>query len=281
MLKQPVAQLVNDLRKPLKQTQNGQGLAGESSVGRSQTHDVVGRPDTLKKANHGDPYTFDDLRPIQQSPIAGNSKCPKVQEGMAPPPLPPPKYIEDLANAYDLGWQWGNRLWEGFDHTLPTLPPPNISLPMPLKRSRSRGSGPSAQKKGKFSSSPRNSSPTGLLIGKNSPTGDYDRQSPPVFNRTGSASSLDFWSGSQRHSRAGSVVSSMNNSLHGYEVFDAAEQNMASTISAPQSAPGSGSGAQISGFRLPPPPVELEKISSFECDICGKKVSIKRKREWR
>jgi hypothetical protein len=73
----------------------------------------------------------------------------------------------------------------------------------------------------------------------------------------------------------------MNNSLHGYEVFDAGEQNIASPISAPQSAPGSGSEAQVSGFRLPPPPVELEKISSFECDICGKKVSIKRKREWR
>jgi hypothetical protein len=203
-------------------------LAGESSVGKPLTPDVIGHPGTLKKANHGDPYTFEDLRPMQQSPIADNSKGPKLQEGIWPPPLPPPNYGEYFD---DTACQWG--------------------------------------------------SPTGLQIDKNSPTGDYDRQSPRKFNRTGSASSLNFWSGSRRHSRAGSVVSSMNNSLHGYEVFDAGEQNIASPISAPQSAPGSGSGAQVSGFRLPPPPVELEKVSSFECDICGKKVSIKRKREWR
>lgn len=168
MLEQRQAQLANALRKLVKPTQYGQGSAGELSVGRPLTHDVAGHPDTLKKTNHGDPYTFDDLPPAQLSPITGNSKCPKVQEGIAPPPLPPPRYIEDLPNDNDLGWQWS------------PLPTP---YPVPLKRSRSRDSSPSAQKKGKFG-----------------------------FNRKGSASSLDFWSGSRRHSRAGSVVSSMNNS---------------------------------------------------------------------
>jgi hypothetical protein len=31
----------------------------------------------------------------------------------APPPLPPPRFIEDLANGHDLGWRWGNSVVDG------------------------------------------------------------------------------------------------------------------------------------------------------------------------
>jgi hypothetical protein len=31
----------------------------------------------------------------------------------APPPLPPPRFIEDLANGHDLGWRWGNSVGDG------------------------------------------------------------------------------------------------------------------------------------------------------------------------
>ncbi|KAI2381021.1 hypothetical protein LOY97_006798, partial [Ophidiomyces ophidiicola] len=37
---------------------------------------------------------------------------------LAPPPLPPPRYIEDLAHGHDSGWKWGNS-FEG----KPTLAP--------------------------------------------------------------------------------------------------------------------------------------------------------------
>ncbi|KAK2749584.1 hypothetical protein FQN57_005806 [Myotisia sp. PD_48] len=31
-----------------------------------------------------------------------------AKQPLAPPPLPPPRYIEDLARGYDSGWKWGN-----------------------------------------------------------------------------------------------------------------------------------------------------------------------------
>ena len=31
---------------------------------------------------------------------------------------------------------------------------------------------------------------------------------------------------------------------------------------------------------LPPPPVTLGKLQAFDCDMCGKSVLIKRRREW-
>lgn len=33
---------------------------------------------------------------------------PNAREEIVPPPLPPPRYIEDLANGHDPGWKWGN-----------------------------------------------------------------------------------------------------------------------------------------------------------------------------
>lgn len=50
---------------------------------------------------------------------------PKSNEPLAPPPLPPPRFIEDLAQGHDSGWKWGNA-FEG----KPTLAPikPSSSL---------------------------------------------------------------------------------------------------------------------------------------------------------
>jgi hypothetical protein len=39
----------------------------------------------------------------------------------APPPLPPPRFIEDLANGHDLGWKWGNSGFEGGFGKLPPI----------------------------------------------------------------------------------------------------------------------------------------------------------------
>ncbi|KKZ60257.1 hypothetical protein EMCG_05014 [[Emmonsia] crescens] len=47
---------------------------------------------------------------------------PHAKEPLAPPPLPPPRYIEDLAIGHDSGWKWGNSFEEG-EFGKPTLPP--------------------------------------------------------------------------------------------------------------------------------------------------------------
>lgn len=47
---------------------------------------------------------------------------PNAKEPLAPPPLPPPRYIEDLAIGHDSGWKWGNSFEEG-EFGKPTLPP--------------------------------------------------------------------------------------------------------------------------------------------------------------
>ncbi|KAK2793543.1 hypothetical protein FQN52_001129 [Onygenales sp. PD_12] len=44
-----------------------------------------------------------------QGPMA----IPNANEPLAPPPLPPPRYIEDLANGHDSGWKWGNSFEDG------------------------------------------------------------------------------------------------------------------------------------------------------------------------
>jgi hypothetical protein len=185
-----------------------------------------------------------------------------ARDEISPGP-PGPLYIDD---AY-----WLNPGWIGGKSSL---------MSRYLKRSTSRDSVQEPLKKSKTSWNHTKSSPRKLQSGSNSPTEDHSCRSPN-FKRAGSMSSLDFWSGSQHHSRAGSVISSKNSSLHGYDVFDPEEQNLSSLISPPQSARGSGVGGGVSSFKLPPPPVQLGRKSSFECDICGKKVYIKRKRNWR
>ena len=89
----------------------------------------------------------------------------------------------------------------------------------------------------------------------------------------------DFWSGGSQTSRPASAhsrSSSMNSSLHGRPVFDPQEQNptFLGTYSAPAVCNAPSSRA------LPPPPVELGKIKTFNCDICGQSIQVKRRLEW-
>ena len=47
---------------------------------------------------------------------------PNARENSVPPPLPPPRFIEDIALGRDPGWQWGNRGGE-FGHKLEPVSP--------------------------------------------------------------------------------------------------------------------------------------------------------------
>ncbi|EXJ84194.1 hypothetical protein A1O3_04861 [Capronia epimyces CBS 606.96] len=86
----------------------------------------------------------------------------------------------------------------------------------------------------------------------------------------------DYWTGSRRrHSRSASLYSSRNSSLHGSDQFDAREQSM--IIYNPVSDSDGGE----FDFQLPSPPVPLGAITRFICDICGKELEIRRKRDWR
>ena len=90
---------------------------------------------------------------------------------------------------------------------------------------------------------------------------------------------VDFWTRGSQSSRPASVhsrSSSMNSSLHGRPAFDPQEQYpifpgkvTASTLERILSYPA-----------LPPAPVELGKVTTFNCDICGRKIEVKRRREW-
>ncbi|OJD13384.1 hypothetical protein AJ78_06155 [Emergomyces pasteurianus Ep9510] len=67
------------------------------------------------------------FRSVSSSP--GPMAIPNAKEPLAPPPLPPPRYIEDLAIGHDSGWKWGNG-FEAGEFGKPTLPPikPSSSL---------------------------------------------------------------------------------------------------------------------------------------------------------
>ncbi|KAM5435750.1 hypothetical protein MferCBS31731_006199 [Microsporum ferrugineum] len=47
------------------------------------------------------------------SPPYGPMAIPRSEETIAPPPLPPPRFIEELANGHDSGWRWGNTFHPG------------------------------------------------------------------------------------------------------------------------------------------------------------------------
>lgn len=47
-------------------------------------------------------------RPFSRSPGPMAVPSTRGEEQFAPPPLPPPRYIEDLAAGSDPGWKWGN-----------------------------------------------------------------------------------------------------------------------------------------------------------------------------
>lgn len=89
----------------------------------------------------------------------------------------------------------------------------------------------------------------------------------------------DFWTSRITRSRRDSMdslSSSMNSSLHGKAMFDPEEQEPAFRDS------NSRSSVDFSDTPrgLPPPPVEIGKKHSFECDICGNTIRVDRRLEW-
>ncbi|KAK0510609.1 hypothetical protein JMJ35_007041 [Cladonia borealis] len=89
----------------------------------------------------------------------------------------------------------------------------------------------------------------------------------------------DFWTSRITRSRRDSVdslSSSMNSSLHGKATFDPQEQKPAFRDSHSHSSVDFGDSSR----GLPPPPVEIGKKHSFECDICGDTIRVDRRREW-
>ena len=85
--------------------------------------------------------------------------------------------------------------------------------------------------------------------------------------------SSDFWTG--RTPRE-SPLSSINSSLHGRPAFDPQEQNPTFLTDHRRGSSGSLNMSPA----LPPPPVELGKVLSFDCDICGRSIKVARRLEW-
>ena len=84
-----------------------------------------------------------------------------------------------------------------------------------------------------------------------------------------------FWNGGPPSRRPSSVASmhsrssSMNSSLRGSGEFDLREQKDGFSLPKVEDSWG-----------LPPPPVDLGNTKSFDCDICGRVVQVKRRSEW-
>lgn len=85
---------------------------GESALAMN-TSGVISPPSILVHDMNG----MNGPRPLSSrtagrpfSRTAGPMTVPnaRMDEPFAPPPLPPPRYIEDLAAGSDPGWQWGN-----------------------------------------------------------------------------------------------------------------------------------------------------------------------------
>ena len=89
----------------------------------------------------------------------------------------------------------------------------------------------------------------------------------------------DFWTSRStrpRRNSMDSLSSSMNSSLHGKATFDPEEQEPAFCDSNSRSSVDFGNSPR----GLPPPPVEIGKKHSFECDICGNTIRVDRRLEW-
>ena len=90
---------------------------------------------------------------------------------------------------------------------------------------------------------------------------------------------VNFWTRGSQSSRPASVhsrSSSMNSSLHGRPAFDPQEQDPTFASKFPASTLG-----RIQSYpALPPAPVELGRVTTFNCDICGQKIEIRRRLEW-
>ena len=104
---------------------------------------------------------------------------------------------------------------------------------------------------------------------------DKNKPEQPQLDTTAS----DFWtdrSTRPRRDSVGSLSSSMNSSLHGKSTFDPEEQEPAFRDSNSRSSVDFGETPR----GLPPPPVEIGKKHSFECDICGNTIRVDRRLEW-
>lgn len=115
--------------------------------------------------------------------------------------------------------------------------------------------------------------------GRPSPTRlDPVRQGTPLPTPPPSS---DFWTGGNPCRRPASVQSrssSMNSSLHGRPKFDPQEQNPTFTGNNP--AQTACDSPRSPDNYLPPPPVELGKVLTFDCDICGQNIKAKRRLDW-
>ena len=89
----------------------------------------------------------------------------------------------------------------------------------------------------------------------------------------------EFWTSRitrPRRDSVDSLSSSMNSSLHGKATFDPEEQEPAFRDSNSRSSVEFGDSPR----GLPPPPVEIGKKHSFECDMCGNTIRVDRRLEW-
>ena len=96
---------------------------------------------------------------------------------------------------------------------------------------------------------------------------------------TSTASAVsDFWTARSLSPRSTSVdsrSSSMNSSLHGNPELDRQEQNALLASDCPVSA------CELpSSPALPPPPVKLGKVLTFECNICWQHIRVENRIEW-
>ena len=109
--------------------------------------------------------------------------------------------------------------------------------------------------------------------------GSFQSQQAPLNRLSPAPPPIAFWTGSQ-HSRPASVhsrSSSMNSSLRvSNPAFDPEEQDPTFASKLPQST----CGRKQSSPALPPAPVELGKVTTVNCDICGHTLEIKRRLEW-
>ncbi|KAL1960237.1 hypothetical protein VTO42DRAFT_8780 [Malbranchea cinnamomea] len=96
---------------------------GHGKSGRGQHH-ALQSPSRSQSASSGNsPSSFASST---RTPMT----IPGTHEALAPPPLPPPRFIEDLAQGHDSGWKWSNSFEQGQFGQPATLPPikPTSSL---------------------------------------------------------------------------------------------------------------------------------------------------------
>lgn len=88
-------------------------------------------------SNYSHSGTHSPSRPIfaLSSSSSSSARTPMTipgsnNEALAPPPLPPPRFIEDIAQGHDSGWKWGNSFEHDQFGQSATLPPikPTSSL---------------------------------------------------------------------------------------------------------------------------------------------------------